>query len=101
MKKNNGFNIDEETIKKIGLKLSDKLVSPPQITSAARVFEYPDIENVFVMEVDLYGNIMPQDSCFLAFHGSHGLIGKDLKVESLKNSKVEDIKKLIESNIDG
>jgi hypothetical protein len=100
MKKNDEFNIDEETIKKIGLKLSDKLISP-QITSAARVFEYPDIENVFVMEVDLYGNIMPKDSCFLAFHGSHGLIGKDLKVESLKNSKVEDIKKLVESNIDG
>ena len=86
------FNIDEETIDKLGLRLSDKPVNA-QIASGAREFEYPGLENVFVMESDLYGNMMPKESCFLAFYGSHGLIGKNLKVETLKNASVEDIKK--------
>ncbi len=97
---NNDFNIDEETITKVGLILSDKPVNA-QISPTARVFKYPDLDNVFIMENDLYGNIMPKDSCFLAFYGTHGLIGKHLKVETLKNASVEDIKKIVESNIEG
>ena len=53
------------------------------------------------MESDLYGNTMPKDSCFLAFYGSHGLIGKHLRVETLKNASVTDIKKMVESNSEG
>ena len=94
------FNIDEETISKIGLRLSDKLVNA-QIAPNARVFEYPHLDNVFIMESDLYGNIMPKGSCFLAFCGKHGLIGKHLKMETLKNASVEDIKKMVESNSEG
>lgn len=94
------FNIDDETISKIGLRLSDKLINA-QIAPNVRVFEYPHLDNVFVMESDLYGNIMPKNSCFLAFYGNHGLIGSHLKVETLKNSSIEDIKKMIDSNVEG
>lgn len=100
MADNNDSNIDEETITTVGLTLSDKPVNA-QIAPTARVFKYPDLDNVFIMENDLYGNIMPKDSCFLAFYGTHGLIGKHLKVETLKNASVEDIKKMVESNIEG
>lgn len=93
----NELNIDEETISKIGLILSDKPVNA-QIALNARVFEYPHLDNVFIMESDLYGNTMPKNSCFLAFYGSHGLIGKHLKVETLKNASVEDIKNIVESH---
>ncbi len=95
--KSYNYNIDKETISKIGLRLSDKPINA-QFASNARVFEYPYLDNVFVMESDLYGNLMPKDSCFLAFYGSHGFIGKDLEVESLRNAGVEDIKKIIENN---
>src|ERR1035437_1019747 len=100
MIKRNDLNIDEETINKIGLRLSDKPINA-QIAPNARVFEYPHLDNVFVMENDLYGNIMPKNSCFLAFYGSHGLIGKHLKVETLKNASIEYIKKMVESNSEG
>jgi len=94
---NNAVNIDEETIKEVGLRLSDKPINA-EIAPAARVFEYPHLENVFVMESDLYGNEMPKDHCFLAFHGAHGLIGKHLKIETLKHASVEDIKNMVQSN---
>ncbi len=100
MIKNIDLNIDEKTITKIGLLLSDKPINAT-IAINARVFEYPHLENVFVMESDLYGNIMPKDHCFLAFYGSHGLMGKHLKVETLKNASVEYIKNMVESNSEG
>jgi hypothetical protein len=53
------------------------------------------------MENDPYGNIMPKGSCFLAFFGSHGLIGKHLRVEELKNASADDIKKLVASHSEG
>ena len=94
------YNIDEETISKIGLRLSNEHINA-QIAPTARVFEYPHLEKVFIMESDLYGNPMPKDSCFLAFYGHHGLIGKPIKVETLKNASVNDIKNMVESNIEG
>ncbi len=96
----NDFNIDEETISEIGLQLSDKPINA-QIAPNSRVFKYPYLDNVFIMESDLYGNTMPKNSCFLAFYGTHGLIGKHLKVQTLKNASVEDIKKMVESNSEG
>ena len=96
----NYFNIDEETISKIGLQLSDKPINA-QVAPNARVFEYPNLDNVFIMESDLYGNRMPKNSCFLAFYGHHGIIGKHLLVETLKNASLEDIKKIVESNLEG
>ncbi|MGI8634998.1 MAG: hypothetical protein ACR2KZ_06310 [Segetibacter sp.] len=94
------FNIDEATINKIGLRLSEEAINA-QAAPNARVFEYPHLDKVFVMESDLYGNAMPKGSCFLAFYGHHGLIGKHLKVDVLKNSTVEDIRNMVESNIEG
>ena len=100
MESTNEFNIDEETISKTGLQLSDELINA-QIAPEARVFKYPNLENVFIMESDLYGNKMPKGSCFLAFKGQHGLVGKHLKVEELKNATIKDIKDMVESNNDG
>jgi len=100
MESTNDVNIDDETISKIGLRPSDQSINA-HIAPDARVFDYPYLENVFIMESDLYGNKMPKDSCFLAFTGRHGLIGKDLKVEALKNATREDIRKMVESNQEG
>ena len=94
------YNIDEETISKIGLRLSDKDINT-QIGHNTRVFEYPHLINVFVMESDLYGNTMPKNSCFLAFYGRHGLIGKHLRIETLRNASVEDIRNMVKSNTEG
>ena len=94
------LNLDGTTISKVGLILCDEHINA-EIAPNARVFKYPHLDNVFVMESDLYGNTMPKDSCFLAFHGTHGLVGKHLTVEALKNASVEDIKKLVERNSEG
>ena len=100
METTNDENIDPEIIDKLELRPSDQLINA-QIAPGARVFEYPHLESVFIMESDLYGNKMPKDSCFLAFNGPHGLIGKHLKVETLKNASREDIKNIVESNQEG
>lgn len=91
------YNISEKTISKLGLRLSDKPINA-QIAPNARIFEYPGLANVFVMESDLYGNIMPKDSCFLAFYGNHGLIGKHMRVEELEKANVADIKTIVASH---
>jgi hypothetical protein len=44
---------------------------------------------------------MPAGSCFLAFQGHHGLIGKHMYIETLKNSSAEDIKSIIEMHDQG
>ena len=44
------LNIDEETISKIGLRLSDKPINAT-IAINARVFEYPHLKNVFIKPV--------------------------------------------------
>ena len=93
-------NIDDETISRVGLRLSNRPINAP-VAADARIFEYPHIENVFVMESDLYGNKMPKDSCFLVFNGSHGLIGKHLKVETLRNISVDEIRLIVDSNTEG
>ena len=100
MKNNKHFNIDNETISKIGLRLSHKHINA-QIAPDARVFEYPGLDNVFVMESDLYGNAMPEGSCFLVSLGNHGLIGRHLKIETLKHASKEEIKAMIESHSEG
>lgn len=93
-------NIDAETINQIGLRLSDKPINA-HAAPDARIFEYPGLENVFVMESDPYGNIMPKGSCFLAFYGSHGLIGTHLRIEELKQASMADIKKMVASHSEG
>lgn len=94
------YNIDEETIKGLGLTISHKQINA-QSAPHARVFEYPHLENVFIMENDLYGATMPEHSCFIAFNGRHGLVGKHLTIEKLKSSSVEEIRKLVVDNSEG
>jgi hypothetical protein len=96
----NESNLDDMTISKVGLTLCDEHINA-EIAPNARVFRYPYLDNVFIMESDLYGNTMPQGSCFLASHGTHGLVGKHLAVEALRNASVEEIKKLVQSNSEG
>ena len=55
------YNIDEETISKLGLILTNKKINSDS-TPHARVFEYPHLDNVFIMENDLYGTTMPEHS---------------------------------------
>ncbi|MGZ8537119.1 MAG: hypothetical protein ACXWV9_02595 [Flavisolibacter sp.] len=93
-------NINNETINKLGLRISEKKINS-EINTHARIFEFPELENVFIMENDLYGNVMPKGTCFLAYYGNHGLIGKHLKVETLVNASVSDIRNMVQSNIDG
>ena len=100
MKDHIGSNISNKTISELGLRLSDKKVNAV-VSPNAKVFEFPYLDNVFIMENDLYGNVMPDDFFFFSFCGHHGLIGKDLSVETLENATVADIKKMVESNIEG
>ena len=75
------LNLDSETIEQLGLRQSYKSINA-QMAQEARIFEYPAIENVYVMESDLYGNQMPEGSCFLAFEGRTGLIGKHIRIDT-------------------
>lgn len=94
------FNIDNETIQKVGLKPSDAPINA-QIAPNARIFAYPNLPEVYIMESDLYGNPMPKGSCFLAFKGKYGFVGQHMTVDALKKSSVEDIKALISTNVGG
>ena len=51
------YNIDEETISKIGLIITNKQINA-QSTPNARVFEYPYLENVFIMLIEKIKNII-------------------------------------------
>jgi hypothetical protein len=94
------YHIDEDTISKLGLTITHKQINA-QSTPNARVFEYPHLDNVFIMENDLYGTIMPEHSCFIAFNGRNGLMGKHLSIENLKKYSVEDIRELVANNSEG
>lgn len=93
-------NIDEETISKLGLRQSDKSINA-HIAPHERVFIYPFLEGVYVMESDLYGNKMPKGSCFLAFSGHHGMIGRHLKIETLRDATIKEIQDMVQSNNEG
>ncbi|MGB8192406.1 MAG: hypothetical protein WCF67_10830 [Chitinophagaceae bacterium] len=96
----NKVSLTDKVISQIGLRLSDKKINC-DVSPNARIFEFPQLANVFIMENDLYGNVMPKDSCFLAFHGSHGLIGKHLRVETLLKASMEEIKNMVETHNEG
>jgi hypothetical protein len=91
-------HIDAETIESVGLQLTDTPLTAEAAPLSARVYTYPHLDNVYIMETDLYGNAMPKDSCFVAFKGQHGLIGRSLKIEKLRRSTVTDIEKIVHDN---
>ena len=47
MNNTNESNINNETINKVGLRISDKKINS-EINTKARIFEYPHLENVFI-----------------------------------------------------
>jgi len=97
MTDNTTCRIDDQTISKAGLRLSDTPVKSI-LALNARMYEFPALQDVYVMESDFYGNPMPEGSCFLAFLGRHGLLGTDMPLERLRTSSTEDIRKLVQSN---
>ena len=64
------------------------------------MFKYPHLEAFFVMKSDPDENTMPENFCFPAFNGKHGLIGKHITVYVLSNSSMEDIRHLLETHTD-
>ena len=94
------YTIDFETINKLGLTITDKPINA-QCAPGARVFEYPHLENVFIMENDLYGTPMPEHSCFIAFNGKHGMVGKHISIAELRLLTKEEIRKLVFDNSEG
>ena len=92
--------LDDETIESVGLILTESPLTA-EISHPGRVFEYPHLEGVYIMESDLYGNPMPEGSCFLAFNGTHGLMGEHIKIDTLKSSTPEDIRSRIEKERQG
>ena len=91
------YNIDDETIKKVDLKPSDVPLNA-HIAPDARIFSYPGLPDVYIMESDLYGNAMPQGSCFLAFKGTYGFVGQHMTIEALKNSSKEEVWQIISTH---
>ena len=94
---NADHNIDAQTIQDLGLELTDEPINA-QVAPDARIFKFPSLDEVYIMESDLYGNTMPKGSCFLVFNGNRGLVGKHLLVETLKSASVDGIKAIIETN---
>ena|SRR5688572_23822378 len=92
--------LDDETIESLGLILTESPLTA-EISHPGRVFEYPHLKGVYIMESDLYGNPMPEGSCFLAFNGTHGLMGEHLKIQTLRTSSVEDIRSRVEKEREG
>jgi hypothetical protein len=92
--------LDDETIQSLGLILTDSPLTA-EIAHPGRVFEYPHLEGVYIMESDLYGNPMPEGSCFLAFKGTHGLMGEHLKIQTLKSSTLQEIRSRVDKEREG
>lgn len=93
-------NLDEDTIRMAGLRPIGNSLNAT-LAPGARVFEYPGLEKVYIMESDLYGNVMPQDTVFLAYEGRNGLMGQKIKVETLRSCNTEDIKNIVNRNHEG
>ena len=94
------YHIDAETIKTLGLRPATVPVGS-QLASNARVYQLPDLEDVYVMESDFYGNPMPEGSCFLAILGNRGLIGRHMSVEKLRNCSAADIRIMVQRMQEG
>ena len=100
MDNNTISNIDDAVINQLGLEVANEHVNA-DIAPNARVFKYPFIDSVFIMESDLYGNVMPKGSLFLAFYGRNGLVGNQITIEELKGYSKEDIENIVQSNSKG
>jgi hypothetical protein len=93
-------HFDKELIHHLGLQPA-AIPEGSQLTPNARVYAFPSLENVFVMESDFYGNPMPDGSYFLAFQGKRGLLGRHISVDELRNCSPDEIQKIVESLSEG
>jgi len=91
--------VSKQVISNLSLQLTDKLDTVSELTG--KIYKYPNIKDVYILEKDLYGNSMPEGYCFLAFSGSHGMIGRQLSLKTLEKASEEDMRILIESNEQG
>jgi|SRR6476620_4138960 len=91
----NNYTLDEEVVQFLALRLR---LTPIEIDSTVtgRIFEYPHIPEVYILEDDLTGNRMPEGTCLLAFTDREKLEGVKLKIETLLISTPGDIKRLIQ-----
>jgi hypothetical protein len=94
------YHIKQEIVNQIGLQPTD-IPAGSQLATNARVYKFRDMEHVFVLESDLYGNPMPEGSCFLAVQGKHGLMGRRLRVEKLRTCSAEEIQKMAQGISEG
>ncbi|MDB5253569.1 MAG: hypothetical protein JWP27_2738 [Flaviaesturariibacter sp.] len=93
-------NLSPQLIEKLGLTLSTDDVNAAT-NPDARVFRYPTLDRIYIMESDLYGNPMPANSCFLAFTGRNGLMGRHITIDALSKTSAEGIKQLVQDNTQG
>jgi hypothetical protein len=91
------INLETITINELGLYQAFKPLNA-HANLKARVFQIPNLENVYIMESDLYGNEMPKGTCFLIFNSRNGLIGTSLLIETLRKSSIVDIRKIVDDN---
>ena len=96
----NENRLTSQVLDKAGLQLSDKKINAA-VSPDALVYEFRQLAGVYIMENDLYGNVMPEDSCFLAFEGAHGLMGKHLKLDTLMTSSLSQIRELVAMHNEG
>ena len=94
------FQFDQKTVNDLGLYQSYKPVNA-HVAQDSKIFQFRNLEDIYVMESDLYGNTMPAGSCFLAFNGRHGMLGKHLLIDALRRSSLEEIKKMVADNSNG
>jgi hypothetical protein len=94
------YHIDDEIINSLGLQHTTISISAPS-SVRVRAYSFPTLEHVYIMEKDLYGNQMPEGSCFLAVQGKHGLIGRSMHVDKLRNYSVAEIKSIVQKIQEG
>ena len=92
--------IDTELIRQFELEPS-AIPEGAQLAVNARVYTFPQLESVFVMESDFYGNRMPEGSCFLAFQGKRGLLGRHINIDSLRKCSLDEVQKIVVSLSEG
>lgn len=93
-------NINIKTINDLELYQVGKAINA-HTTSKARIFSIADLQDVYIMENDLYGNVMPMGSFFLAFNGRNGLMGIQILIDTLRKSSPSDIGKIVDANNNG
>jgi len=94
------INFDDKTIAELSLTKAFKPINA-HLASDARIFQMAELEDIYIMESDLYGNVMPSGSCFLAFNGRNGLMGKHMLIETLKKSSIANIRRIVDDNNSG